>query len=260
MPIILLHSSKTMRTNPGHFAPLQPPALLRQAKQLAAYVQSLSVAQIADCMSLSDTKAKQTYNLWQSWSSLPARQSPAIDSFIGDIYSGLQAHTFTLADRTYANQHLFILSGLYGVLRALDGIAAYRLEMGYRLPDTPFKNLYAFWGDAIANQLPGRQTIINLSSVEYTKAVLPFVKAQQVITPKFLTLDKTGQPSFVVVHAKIARGAFAHWLIKERVTSAADFGRFTDLGYALDAQLSSPEQPVFVCNTFGGLGLSVRLQ
>jgi cytoplasmic iron level regulating protein YaaA (DUF328/UPF0246 family) len=256
MPAILLHSSKTMR---AHVGLSQQPALINQAKQLAAYVQSLSATQLAACMALSDTKAAQTHDLWQDWSSMPARQSPAIDSFIGDIYSGLQVQTFTPDDRAYANTHLFILSGLYGVLRALDGIAPYRLEMGYKLPNKPFQNLYTFWGDAIARQLPASETIVNLSAVEYTKVVLPFIQKAQIITPKFLTIDKTGQPNFVVVHAKIARGAFARWLIKERVMHAADFKHFTDLGYQFNTKLGTPEQPIFVCKTFGGLGLSVRL-
>lgn len=256
MPVILLHSSKTMR---AHVGASQRPALLNQAKQIGAYVQSLSAAQLAACMSLSDTKAAQTHSLWQAWSSAPTQQSPAIDSFIGDIYSGLQVQTFTPADRAYANKHLFILSGLYGVLRALDGIAPYRLEMGYKLPDPPFQNLYTFWGDAIARQLPVGESIINLSAVEYTKAVLPFMQNTQVITPKFLTINKTGQPTFVVVHAKIARGAFARWLIKERAWQVADFTQFTDLGYRYDNSLSTPDQPIFVCKKFGGLGLSVRL-
>lgn len=260
MSVILLHSSKTMRGQVSKDIVLQQPALIPQAGRLAAYVKSLSKQQLAKCMSLSDSKAAHTYGLWQQWNTEPANQSPAIDSFVGDIYSGLQVPTFTQADRSYANGHLYILSGLYGVLRALDGIMPYRLEMGYKLPDAPFKNLYDFWGDTIANQLPSGETIFNLSAHEYTKAVLPHVGKATVVTPKFLTIGKSGEPEFVVVHAKIARGAFARWLIQRRITHPADISTFSELGYEFSARLSTPEQPVFVCKTFGGLGLSVRLQ
>lgn len=260
MPVILLHSSKTMRGQVSKDIVLQQPALIPQAGRLAAYVKSLSKQQLAKSMSLSDSKAAHAYGLWQQWNTKPANQSPAIDSFVGDIYSGLQVPTFTQADRTYANDHLYILSGLYGVLRALDGIMPYRLEMGYKLPDAPYKNLYHFWGDAIARQLPQGQAIFNLAALEYAKTALPFVDQTTVVTPKFLTVGKTSEPEFVVVHTKIARGAFARWLIQQRITQPADAVKFNELGYEFSARLSTPEQPVFVCKTFGGLGLSVRLQ
>ena len=146
MLTILLHSSKTMRTPTGSTEPFQQPGLMDATKRLARYVQSLSPLQLEKYMSLSKSKAIQTRILWQEWSTTPERLLPAIDSFIGDIYSGLQVQTFSDDDRQYANEHLFILSGLYGVLRALDSIAPYRLEMGYKLPRKPYQNLYSYWG------------------------------------------------------------------------------------------------------------------
>jgi cytoplasmic iron level regulating protein YaaA (DUF328/UPF0246 family) len=132
--------------------------------------------------------------------------------------------------------------------------------MAYRLPDLKFANLYKYWGDAIAKTLPTAGPVVNVSSVEYTKAVLPFINKERVITPRFLTANpKTGEPAFVVVHAKIARGAFARWLITSRTTNIAGFSEFSDIGYRYDKQLSSPTEPVFVCQTFGGIGLSMRL-
>ena len=115
-------------------------------------------------------------------------------------------------------------------------------------------------GDALARQLPTNNVVINLSAVEYTKAVFPHMSSDaQVITPKFMTRNKSGEPTFVVVHAKIARGAFARWLIQRRIHDTADITKFTDLNYHYEASLSTPEQPVFICDTFGGIGLSVRL-
>ena len=261
MLAILLHSSKTMRPAEKLDVPYQAPVLLPKAAEFAEYLRTLSVKDIEASMQLSHGMAGKTHQLLSSWSANPNTLRPTIDAFLGDIYSGLQVQTFTPADRAYANKHLFILSGLYGVLRAHDSIHPYRLEMGYKLPDEPYKNLYKFWSDTIARQLPAHSTIINLSAVEYTKAVFPHLPAaQQIITPKFLTISpKTGEPTFVTVHAKVARGAFARWLIQHRIDTPADIVKFNDIGYAYDKTASTPGQPVFVCKEFGGIGLSVRL-
>lgn len=209
-------------------------------------------------MKISDTKAKEVQRLYDTWVTDSTRQVPAIDAFIGDIYSGLQVPTWADNDRDYAHKHLLILSGLYGALRACDGIMPYRLEMAYKRPDG--SSLYEFWADTIATAMPTRTTaIINLSAVEYTKAVLPHVTVP-VITPKFLTRNKTGDPTFVTVHAKIARGAYAKWLIQQRVHDVNELTSFSELGYSYDSAASTPEQPVFVCDEFGGIGLSIRLQ
>ena len=256
---ILLHSSKTMRPAERLGLGYQAPGLLEQASELADYLSTLTPADLKTAMKISPAMAEKTHGLLAGWSADPSWQRPAIDAFLGDIYSGLQVQTFTEDDRDYTNGHLFILSGLYGVLRALDSIFPYRLEMGYRLPDGPYQNLYKFWGGRIAGRLPKHSTIINLSAVEYTKAVLPYMK-NRVISPKFLTISpKTGEPTFVTVHAKIARGAFAHWLLVNRIDDASRLVDFSDLGYSYDETLSTADAPVFVCRTFEGLGLSVRL-
>jgi cytoplasmic iron level regulating protein YaaA (DUF328/UPF0246 family) len=131
--------------------------------------------------------------------------------------------------------------------------------MGYKVPLVNHKNLYDFWGDKIAHLIPKDNLVINLSAVEYTKAVLPYID-NSVITPKFLTVSpKSDEPVFVTVHAKIARGAFAHWLIKNKINSAELLPEFSELGYQYDKSASTPDQPVFVCRQFKGLGLSVRL-
>lgn len=260
MLTILLHSSKTMRPPAREAHDYQEPALLTAAVELAEYLKTLDVGHIEKSMQLSPTKAQQTHTLLQNWNTDAQTQRAAIDAFLGDIYSGLQVHTFSQDDRTYANEHLLILSGLYGGLRALDSIYPYRLEMGYRLPDERYKNLYSFWSGAIAELIPHANDIVNLSAVEYTKSVLPYRKESTVITPKFLTVSPTtGEPTFVTVHAKVARGAFARWLIVNRIDSLDDISKFNDIGYAYDSSLSSDTEPVFVCKQFGGIGLSVRL-
>jgi cytoplasmic iron level regulating protein YaaA (DUF328/UPF0246 family) len=256
---ILLHSSKTMRS-PTQARPLRQPLLDRQAKEIGTYLKTLSPEEIAKYMHVSSALAGKTHKLIADWSDSPDKQSIAIDSFVGDIYSGLRASELSEDDRGYADQTLRILSGLYGVIRPYDGICSYRLEMAYRLPDPKFTNLYAYWGDAIAKCLPTEGPVVNVSSIEYTKAVLPFIDSTRIITPRFLTVNPTtGDPTFVVVHTKIARGAFARWLITSRTTNIAKFSKFSDIGYTYNKQLSTPSEPVFVCQTFGGIGLSMRL-
>ena len=131
--------------------------------------------------------------------------------------------------------------------------------MGYKLPNEKYMSLTKFWDTKIAAMIPKDGTVINLSAVEYTKAVLPHIH-NAIITPNFLTISpKTGEPVFVAVHAKIARGAFAHWMITNRIENASMLRNFNELGYHYSATRSTPGQPVFVCCTFNGLGLSVRL-
>lgn len=161
----------------------------------------------------------------------------------------------------YADEHLRILSGLYGLLRPFDGISPYRLEMGYRIKVGDHANLYRYWASSIAEQLPQAGRIVNLAASEYSRVVLPYVDSDRVVTPIFRTLDPaSGKAKFVVVHAKIARGAFARWLILDRVgDTTEELCRFDDLGYRFSEQLSTPGEPTFVCERFGGKGLSVRL-
>ncbi len=247
-----------MTVKPG---PTHMPQLLGQTKKLAQYLKSLSPAQLTKVMKLSGPLAAKTHATYAAWSESISKQTPAIDSFIGDIYSGLQAPSLDEADREYAHEHLRILSGLYGILRALDGISPYRLEMGYKLPDPRFSSLYDFWDKSIAENLPPKATIINLCSAEFSDAVTPYIDQARIISPKFLTIDpKKGEPTFVVVHAKIARGAFAHWMIKNRVKKISDLHNFDELGYKFDAKTSTPQIPVYICQEFGGKGLSMKKQ
>lgn len=238
--------------------PLDTPQLIAKASELAKLYGELLPAELVKIMQISEAKAKAVQKMYSAWSADVPKQTPAIDAFVGDIYSGLQVQTWSAANRDYAQQHLLILSGLYGALRACDGIMPYRLEMMYKLPGGG--SLYDFWGDAIAKVLPAESSlIVNLSAVEYTKALLSYTDLP-VVTPKFLTISpKTGEPVFVTVHAKIARGAFAGWMIRNRVDDMSELKNFAELNYSYDASLSTPDEPVFVCRQFGGIGLSVRL-
>lgn len=259
--IVLIHTSKTMREAPpadgwSTSERLTAPALVDRAAALVKTVRGLSPDEIASAMKVSEPLARRTAELFADWSDDTGDGMPAVEAFLGDIYSGLQVASWTAADRRYATDHLRILSGLYGVLRPFDAIHPYRLELGYKLPE--LGSLYAYWGSAVAAQLPSTGPIVNLAAGEYSKVVLPYVDAARVVTPRFLTVEPaSGEAKFVAVHAKIARGAFARWLIGAR--GKADVREFAQLGYALDESRSSDREPCFVCTEFGGKGLSVRL-
>lgn len=258
--IILLHSSKTMKHPSALGAVSRKPVLQDKAVELGGYLKQLSITELARVMHISAGLAAKTHDLMAAWNTKPDHQSVAIDSFVGDIYSGFRAGDMSQGDRDYADQVLRILSGLYGLLRPYDGICPYRLEMGYRLQSKKFADLYDYWGDSVAKLLPKTGLIINLSSVEYMRVVNPYVDPHRVVAPQFLTINpKDGKPTFTAVHAKIARGAFARWLVQEHAEDDTDLTLFTELGYAYDEQLSSPERPTFVCRNFGGIGLSIRL-
>lgn len=257
---VLIHSSKTMRL-PTASAPVTAPLLIDRTKPLAAYLQTLSEDQLQTTMGVSETLSRKVRTTLAAWNTEPDRQSLAIDSFVGDIYSGLRASTLSEDDRDYAQQTLRILSGLYGILRPYDGVRPYRLEMGYKLPGQSFSNLYKYWGPDIAETLPKKGLVVNLSAAEYTKTVLPYIDATRVVAPRFLTVNsKTGELSQVIVHTKIARGAFARWLMMSRITSLSEIVQFNDLNYRYDSVLSTSLEPAFVCREFGGIGLSMRLQ
>ncbi|MEO5628120.1 MAG: YaaA family protein [Candidatus Saccharimonadales bacterium] len=255
--IILLHSSKTMRAVGKEGNSLRRPALLGRAEKIDQYLKTLSPAQLKKIMHISAPLAEKTHHLISQWSAKPGEQSLALDSFVGDIYRGFRASELSSADRDYADKHLYILSGLYGCVRPYDGIRPYRLEMAYKLPAEQFNNLYRYWGESIADNLPAGP-IVNVSSVEYSKTITPFVEPSRVIAPEFLTIDpKTGQPTFFAVHAKVARGAFARWMIQKRIETVGDLQKFDDLNYRFEPRLSTANKPTFVCKTFGGLGLTV---
>lgn len=255
--IILLHSSKTMVTQPSAYTPTTP-MFAAQAQELQHYLHTLPASQLQQAMHISAKLAAHVHTQLQQWPQQPP--TPALFAFRGDIYSGLRALDFLETQVMFAQQHLRILSGLYGVLRALDGVAPYRLEAGYRLPAAPYHSLYAYWHQHLAAAIPPNQPVVNVTSHEYAKLLLPFIPPEHIITPRFLTRPApNAEPTFIVVHAKIARGAFARWLIMRGTDSADGLQDFNDLGYQFAPGLSTPAQPTYVCDAFGGLGLSQRV-
>jgi len=232
---------------------MSQPLFSSQAEELRRYIRSLSVEEIAKCMKVSHGKAAEVHKLYAAHHT----KSPAAECFRGDIYSGLRALNFTKEERSFAQSHLLILSGLYGILRPYDAIEPYRLEAAYRLPNVRFANLYSYWKDILQTCIDPEALIINVTSKEYEKLITQHLPKRQVI-PRFLTRKSpAAEPEFVTVHAKIARGAFARWIIAEQ-TETPNFEKFKDLGYQYSVTLSTTNQPTYITEDFGGIGLSQR--
>lgn len=223
------------------------PLFEQEARQLAAYIQTLPAEELAKKMHISKALSEKTHGLWQSWGQKNTPYGVALDTFVGDIYKGLRAKEFSVDDRHYADQVLFIISGLYGLIRPLDAIQPYRLEMMYNLVPEGYKNLYEYWGNRLGLRLADTKIIINLASEEYFKAIQPYVNEAQVVSPQFLTkMTDTRESTFVAVHAKVARGAFAQWLILTRQQEDIRYEHFTSYGYQYDPEASTPNRPTFV--------------
>jgi len=258
---ILLHSSKTMIKSPDKSLELTTPIYINEATTLNQYLREVEKDVLQAKMKISSKLADEVMLQINQWSNEYRSQTAAADAFVGDIYSGLQFNTMSDSDKKVAQERLRIISGLYGILKPLDGVSSYRLEMAYKLAPKPYSNLYTFWGDKLAEQLDKKRETINLTSLEYGKAIIPYLAENNIISPIFLTKNQNnGKYVNVAVHSKIARGAMASWLIRNKIENSKDIINFDGLGYSYDKDDSSYNIPVFKTDSFGGLGLSIRLK
>ncbi|MCY7316966.1 MAG: peroxide stress protein YaaA [Rubrivivax sp.] len=259
--LLLLSPAKTL----NYETPV-PPAIRRkateplyaeQAAALVAVMRGHTAAQVAALMDLSAPLAAVNVERYAAWQRQPtARNSkPAVLAFDGDVYTGLDAKTLKTADLTWAQQHIVILSGLYGALRPLDRLQPYRLEMGTALKTARGKDLYAFWGDTVVQHLNARQAdeerpvIVNLASIEYAQVVLgpavrPALRAQ-VVDCVFEERQPDGSHKIVSFFAKKARGLMARFAIERRARSVRALRAFTTEGYVVAPEASSPLRLVF---------------
>ncbi len=228
------------------------PALLAQTKKLAKTAKTLRAEDLKAMMGISDNLAELNVSRFKAFKTpfTPANARPALDAFQGDVYVGLDAATLDDEARAFANQTIRILSGLYGVLKPLDLMQAYRLEMGVKFENERGKNLYAFWGDLISKELnetlkeDTSPVLINLASNEYFKAVDKKALTAQVVTPVFQDVkdDKARVVSFL---AKKARGLMARYVIDNRITEPEALKDFNAGGYTYQADLSDAGKWVF---------------
>lgn len=229
------------------------PDRLEESEKLINKLRRTSAKQIKAMMSISDNLVKlnkERYDSWQGLDHLGENSRQALYAFSGDVYLGLDAKTLSDTDIQYAQDNLRILSGLYGLLKPLDVMEPYRLEMGSSLKVGRSKNLYEFWGKQLANQLnqemkmKEQNVLVNLASNEYFKAVNQGAIDGVIINPQFKDA-KNGQYKIISFFAKKARGLMSRYIIENKIEKAEDLIGFNYSGYAFNEELSKENTPVF---------------
>lgn len=228
------------------------PEFLDSAENLVQQLRPLAPHELSGLMHISDKLGQLNFERYQAWQRPFNRKNarPAVLTFAGDVYQGLDAPSFEEEDFNFAQQHLRILSGLYGVLRPLDLMQAYRLEMGTSFKNDRGKDLYHYWGESITEALNKQlkkvqsSTIVNLASNEYFRAVKPKLINGEIIEPVFKDW-KNGQYKIISFFAKKARGLMSAYIIKNRLTQPADLKAFDWGEYSFNDAMSDDKRWVF---------------
>lgn len=256
--IIVLSPAKTLDyTTQRNIDDFSSPVFLNKSKNLIGELKKKKSKEISSLMKLSDKLTSLNVERYQNWKgqikpSDNAQQS--IYVFKGDVYQGLDIDSFTKKDINFAQKHLRILSGLYGILKPLDIIEPYRLEMGTKLKTQNGDNLYDFWGNNISKEIEKElkilksKTLINLASNEYYDSIQSLSEDINVISPVFKDQGKDGKFKIISFYAKKARGYMASWLIKNKINKNDDIKKFSEEGYKFSAQESTKDIPVFLRN------------
>lgn len=247
--LVVISPAKKLDMDPSYtYTPTQP-VFLDHAQELAEVARGLSHDGIRSLMGLSDTLAKLNVERFANFGTQP--QKPAALSFAGDTYQGLEAKSLNDDDMAWAQNHLRILSGLYGLLRPLDAIEPYRLEMGSRLKTSHGVSLYEYWGSKLAEALctqaakTDSNALVNCASQEYFGAVDASALSLPVITPIFKE-ERDGSAKIVSFFAKKARGAMARYIIQNRLKDPEALQQFDSGGYRYRPNESSSSAPVFI--------------
>lgn len=228
------------------------PVFKHEANELADILKDFSQNELADLFNVNPKLAELNYNRFQIWKKRPKNDvlKQAVLAFKGDVYLGLKAEELNDADTEFAQKHLRILSGMYGVLKPYDLIQAYRLEMGTNLENAQGKNLYEFWGDKITKQIKkdikasGSNILINLASKEYFKSIDTKALNIEIITPNFKEF-KDGKYKFMSFFGKKARGMMSRYIIDNKITDPEQLKLFDYEGYFYNDQLSKGNNWMF---------------
>ncbi|WP_118182026.1 peroxide stress protein YaaA [Paraburkholderia phosphatilytica] len=253
--IIVLSPAKSLDYDtPPHIRKHTLPDFIDDAAELIDGLRRLSPQQIASLMDLSDPLAQLNFQRYADWSTTfdASNAKQAVLAFNGDVYEGFNAKTLSAADLDYAQNHVRVLSGLYGLLRPLDLLQPYRLEMGTRFENARGKDLYAFWGPRITEALneqfarnrKGARVLVNCASTEYFRSVKPKLLDVPVVTPVFEDW-KGGRYKVISFHAKRARGLMARYAVEHRLDEPTALQGFDAEGYAFDADASNDSTYVF---------------
>ena len=228
------------------------PQFLNQSEELVTQLKQMDPVDLMSLMGISENLATLNWERMQAWnkSFKPDNSREAVYSFKGDTYIGLNVETLGSDDLQFAQDNIRILSGLYGILRPLDLIMPYRLEMGTKLKNRLGNNLYEYWNDTLAQSFNkelkshGRNIVINCASVEYFKSIDRPALGAKVITPQFKEI-KEGKLRMISFFAKKARGMMARFIIQNQIENEKDILAFNLGGYTFDYSLSTPLEPVF---------------
>ncbi len=251
--VIILSPSKSSESKSLKAEPHTSPVFIEETSELIHILKCKKREEIKSLMSLSDKLTDHTCALIDSLSVDFSTENcrSAIYNFTGEVYSGLNAHSFSTSEMAYAQKYLLILSGLYGMLRPLDLMKTYRLEMGLKFKTTKGTNLYQFWGDKITQvinrslQSTDSNYLLNLASDEYFKSVKISQVDKVIINAEFFEM-KDGKRTFISFNAKRARGLMAAYVIKNRITHPDDLKYFDMEGYCYQPDLSDDRSFVFV--------------
>ena len=252
--IILLSPAKTLDfETPSETGVCTEPDFLKFSKYLIGALSKLSSEEIGELMSISPKLAELNRQRFQDWKIRHDEKSSkqAVLAFKGDVYEGMRAWEFGAEDFEFAQKHLRILSGLYGLLRPLDLIQPHRLEMGTAYANPAGKDLYAFWGDRLNEGLnkhlkdSGSDLLVNLASQEYFRSVQEKKLQAKILTPVFKD-EKNGHFKIVSFYAKKARGLMSAFLIRNRIDYAEGMFDFAEAGYRFSTKDSTEFAPVFL--------------
>ena len=248
--LMLISPAKSLDFSKPENGEISTPRMLEDSERLAKVLRKKSARSIKNLMHVSDQIAELNYQRFQTWTANGKGSKSSIHVFNGDVYRGLEAHTFNKRDINFAQKHLRILSGLYGLLRPLDQIQPYRLEMGSRLTVGKHKTLYSFWDNRITEMVnadlkeQGDDIILNLASNEYFKSVKPKALDGRLVHAQFKELRK-GVYKVVSFSAKKARGQMSNFIIKNRIKKLEDILSFEAEGYGFNKELSTEDTFVF---------------
>lgn len=244
--LFILAPSKTMDFRQADIkGSTTKPRFQAQAEELVKVIRNHE--DLAKFMHISSSLALAVAQKYQQWGKVV---QPAVYSYVGDVYKGFYAKTLSKSDVAWAQKHLRIMSGLYGIVRPLDEISAYRLEMKARLEINECKNIYDFWGDKLARQADEEAggIICILSSDEYARPITRFTKST-VVTPVFLDKKPDGTIGTVPIYSKMMRGVMARWVIDHRVDNPDQLRKFRGQGYVFSETMSTLGQPAFYRET-----------
>jgi cytoplasmic iron level regulating protein YaaA (DUF328/UPF0246 family) len=228
------------------------PEFLNESEKLVAKLQKMNAKKLSNLMNISADLGNLNYERYQSWHLpfTPENSKQAVLAFNGDVYTGLDAPTLSEENLNLAQQKLRILSGLYGVLKPLDLMQPYRLEMGTKFGAGRAKDLYAFWGNKITKNIQeavnesGSKILVNLASNEYYKSIDSKKLDAEIVTPAFKDM-KNGEYKMISFFAKKARGLMTRFILEHNIENAGDLQAFGAEGYVFNPRLSKPGKPVF---------------